>query len=105
MAYRKLHPYQAEKQRYRKLQSKYGLTKEMFETMLVRQNNCCVICKKSEPGGRGMWHVDHSHLTGKIRGLLCAKCNQGLGYFNDSKALLDAASAYLALSGSADSQK
>lgn len=58
--------------------------------MLVAQGGQCANggCKATVPGGRGTWHVDHDHLTGKVRALLCNACNtalalQGDGYDND----------------------
>jgi len=59
----------------------FGLSEEQYEQMLVNQNNQCAICKK-EIGWEAA--VDHCHTTDKIRGLLCRKCNLGLGGFKDS---------------------
>lgn len=64
--------------------------------MLVRQGSACAACRTSDWGGKdGKPHVDHDHATGKIRGLLCANCNTGLGMFGDDPARLRAAAAYL----------
>jgi Recombination endonuclease VII len=57
----------------------------MYDKMLVEQNGVCKICKKSETATHGftkmvhMLSVDHNHITGEIRGLLCGACNRGLG--------------------------
>lgn len=75
--------------------SKYGLTTEAFDAMLDEQEGRCAICRTGEPGGRGEWHVDHCHETGENRGLLCAFCNPGIGYFRDDPELLRAAINYL----------
>lgn len=73
----------------------YGITKQMFESLLEKQNHKCAICKAQSPGGRGDWHVDHCHTTGKIRGLLCHHCNTGLGLFMDDITTLQQAIKYL----------
>lgn len=75
----------------------YGITKNDFETLLAKQNNCCAIC------GRGFdWsskkltpHIDHCHVTKRVRGLLCDWCNKGLGNFEDDAAALQKAAIYL----------
>ena len=74
---------------------KYGLTPEAIDAMLLVQEGRCAICPSDKPGGQGDWHVDHCHETGRIRGLLCQKCNQGLGLFRDKPALLRAAATYV----------
>lgn len=77
----------------------HGLTRAKFNEILALQNGSCKICKAHVPGGGGTWKVDHDHATGKVRGLLCHKCNVGLGLFNDSPSLLKAAARYLQNSG------
>jgi hypothetical protein len=69
-----------EKQKIRHLQSKYGLTYEMYEAMVVAQEGKCKLCGNvpAESSRRGL-HVDHSHVTGKVRALLCFSCNTILG--------------------------
>ena len=52
-------------------------------------------CTSVEPGGNGDWHLDHSHLTKKFRGLLCHNHNNGLGRFHDSIEELQDAIVYL----------
>lgn len=73
----------------------YDLTIEEYDSMAERQNDRCAICLTDKPGGQGRWHIDHSHETGKVRGLLCTRCNSGLGYFRDNRANLERANAYL----------
>jgi hypothetical protein len=79
----------------------YGITIQDYERMLREQNKVCAICKSKE---RIFSHVskkpqrlsvDHDHGTGKVRGLLCSRCNKALGLFFDDTALLTAATAYL----------
>lgn len=74
---------------------KYGLSKERFEALLTAQNASCAICKSTDPYGKGNFHVDHSHTTGEVRGLLCHHCNIGLGNFRDNPAFLQSAIGYL----------
>ena len=60
------------------------------------QNGCCAICKGEEPSDfKGRLSIDHDHSSGKIRGLLCMKCNSGLGMFNDDEDILLNAIKYL----------
>jgi predicted nucleic acid-binding Zn ribbon protein len=72
----------------------YGITAEEFEARLVSQDGKCAICRTDTWTGKGP-HVDHSHETGVVRGILCHKCNLGLGKFNDDPDLLRAAISYL----------
>ncbi len=62
----------------RKLQEKYGLTEADYNSMLISQNGVCGICG-ADSTPRKHLDVDHSHVSGKVRGLLCRACNQGLG--------------------------
>lgn len=62
--------------------------------MLVTQMTCCAICRCTLLGGKAT-HVDHDHYTGAVRGLLCSRCNRGLGFFCDDPRLLARAIAYL----------
>jgi hypothetical protein len=77
------------------LRSKYGITSADREHMLSEQGFSCAICKDDAPGGSGTWHVDHCHATGVVRGLLCTRCNTGLGQFRDNTEFLSNAIAYL----------
>lgn len=73
-----------------------GITEEEYYQMKEAQGGKCAICPSETPWARSnTWHVDHCHETGKVRGLLCANCNRGLGYFRDNTDLLREAIAYL----------
>jgi len=82
--------------------SKYGLTTDDYIQMELDRNGLCDICKKPEPYRKRL-SVDHDHSCcpgsescGKcIRGLLCTRCNQALGMFDDSVDRLKRAIAYL----------
>lgn len=60
------------------LLKKYGMSITEYETQLKKQNGVCSICNRTNKDGRKL-SIDHNHLTGQIRGLLCGKCNMGLG--------------------------
>jgi hypothetical protein len=77
------------------LMRRFGLTREDYLKILDQQNGRCACCGTLEPGGRGSFHVDHNHVTGEIRGLLCRRCNNAIGQFEDSAELLKAAIDYL----------
>ena len=74
-------------QRERDYKRKYGITIEEYEQMLELQGGTCALCPKTSPGGRHAqqhWCVDHDHVTGKVRELLCNDCNMVLGIIKDS---------------------
>lgn len=75
----------------------YGLTQADWDNLLRSQGNRCAICRAEEPGLRGeSWHIDHDHVTGKVRGVLCGRCNLGIGQLQDDPAILFAAARYVA---------
>lgn len=76
--------------------SKYGITFNDYESILFNQNNSCKICLTTKPGSRiNRFHVDHCHITGIVRGLLCENCNVALGKFKDNPEFLRKAASYL----------
>ena len=81
-------------QRVWRMKSLFGLTVEQYDYMYRRQNGLCAICSGVNLDGRRL-HVDHNHATGKIRGLLCYRCNSALGYSKDSIEILHKAADYL----------
>jgi hypothetical protein len=81
--------------RARILLTKYGLTHDQYEALCSAQGGRCAICRTDTPRGRGGWAIDHDHQAGKVRGLLCTKCNTGVGLFDDDPARLRAAIKYL----------
>jgi hypothetical protein len=78
-----------------KLKKNYGITLAQYNEMLTNQNNSCLICNTNQNELSKKLVVDHDHLTGKVRGLLCDKCNRGLGHFNDNIETLIQAIKYL----------
>lgn len=77
----------------RMLRRRYGITLESYEYLLKQQQGKCAICEDDD-NGRAL-AVDHDHNTGKVRGLLCTNCNNGLGRFKDNPERLRAATLYL----------
>lgn len=61
----------------------YGITVSEFDLLLAAQGRRCACCKSSEPKGNN-WCVDHDHVTGKLRGILCVTCNTGIGGLGDN---------------------
>lgn len=84
--------------RAKDLRIKYGLTPQRYDAMLVAQNNCCAICGKTPFENGKRLTIDHCHITKKVRGLLCYRCNTGLASFHDDASLLWTAYQYLAKS-------
>lgn len=66
-----------------KLRREYGITPDDYDRMFAEQNGLCAICEEGIDTGRLC--VDHSHITGKVRGLLCRNCNLKLQIFEDNK--------------------
>jgi hypothetical protein len=94
--WRKLHSNIDKEQRLRHEMTRlYGMSANDFEDLLKTQNNVCAICGDSASGFKQRLSVDHDHLTGQLRGLLCHYCNMGLGSFRDSPDRLLAAIDYL----------
>lgn len=77
------------------LKLRYGVTEQEVARMIAEQGGVCAICLRGEAK-----HVDHSHLTGLVRRILCFKCNGGLGQFHDDPQVLRLAADYLELRGS-----
>lgn len=73
------------------LKQTYGMSIEEFEDMVVAQQGRCAICDRTADP----LHIDHDHTSGKVRGLLCRPCNQGLGLFRDNPQFLLSAAKYL----------
>lgn len=93
----------AEGEHARKLivKRKYGLNPKEYINLINNQGNLCAICFQEEPkqkiktNRRRSLSVDHCHSTGKVRGLLCSKCNLGIGSFEDDLNRLHNAILYL----------
>jgi SNF2 family DNA or RNA helicase len=76
----------------------YGITLEEYNRRLEEQNFKCALClREHDPDGshHDRLDVDHDHATDKVRGLLCQKCNKGIGLLGDSPEILQKAIEYL----------
>lgn len=80
--------------RFNTIKRTYNLNKEEFLEKFKSQNGCCEICNKKFQKQRDI-RIDHSHTTGKIRGLLCNKCNVCLGIHDENIDLLMSVINYL----------
>jgi|SRR5208282_2186452 len=84
-------------QRTNQLRTLYGLTVEQYESMLATQSGLCAICGSEKPDKRNRrMFVDHSHVSGKVRALLCAVCNFRVGFIESTPTWVDAVESYLA---------
>jgi len=84
---------QAPDYHHRRRARKYGLTVQQLDELLEDAGGVCMIC--SQPAHMYLV-VDHCHTSGVVRGILCEKCNQGLGMFKDNPEYLQNAITYLA---------
>lgn len=75
----------------------YGLDEYSYQQLYSSQKGLCAICHKP-PKGKGKYavlHIDHCHETGKVRGLLCMKCNLAIGHLRNSPRIIDSSIKYL----------
>ncbi len=81
------------------LKYKYGIGFAEYDAMHAAQGGKCAICKAASTNGRGkkpsLFHVDHCHATGKVRGLLCNMCNRMIGLGKDDPTVLRAGADYV----------
>lgn len=84
--------------------TKYGITREDYDELLIKQGNACAICRRGDPAmGKEFFCIDHDHSCcsgnkscGKcVRGLLCIPCNLGIGNLQDSISIIKLAAEYL----------
>jgi hypothetical protein len=80
-----------QKNNYKK---RYGLSVEQKQELINKQDSKCAICTNDLKDTHDVC-VDHNHVTGAIRGILCRKCNLGIGHLNDSIEILKSAQKYL----------
>lgn len=73
---------------------KYNITQEDYNNLKIEQNYKCKVCL-GLPDGQGDLQIDHCHVTGEVRGLLCFSCNAALGLLKDDVRILENAIQYL----------
>ena len=89
-SHRRYHRKRRVEDRAYQLKKRYNLSVDDYNKMLEKQNGKCFICNKIIK-----LYIDHNHKTGNVRGLLCQRCNTGLGQFDDNPLLLLNAIRYL----------
>lgn len=77
------------------LKSRYGVSIEEYNIMLIEQNESCEICGKHMSNFKRNLHVDHNHTTKQVRGLLCVNCNIIIGNSFEDKNILTKVIEYL----------
>lgn len=79
------------------LRRRFGMTVADYNSILTAQDGKCAICGKLASSAKRRFALDHDHSTGKVRGLLCFRCNYGIGWFQEDPARLSRASEYLSV--------
>lgn len=75
-------------------QYRYGLSAEQYFELYQKQGGKCRICGCELPDGEYL-HVDHNKRSGEVRGLLCSKCNKGIGLFKENPSVMNRAIEYI----------
>ena len=74
----------------------YGITMAQYRALWLSQKGVCAICRKPERTARNrLLTIDHDHVSGQVRGLLCSQCNQAIGLLGDSPKIIEAAALYV----------
>lgn len=82
-------------QRKARYMYQFGMTIEDYDTLLEKQGGVCAVCKGEQSPPERRFCIDHCHLSGNVRGLLCFSCNVAIGHFRDSEDLMLSAIKYL----------
>lgn len=93
--YREAYPKSKEDKKYESIKYLYGLSKKEYDLLYISQSGKCLICGISESESYKPLGIDHNHRTGKIRGLLCNRCNTVLGMVDDNIDILVKSIEYL----------
>jgi hypothetical protein len=84
-----------QKRRAYQLRKLYNMTIEQYDQILADQRGLCAICGTDKAGRGRLFYVDHDHVTGRVRGLVCNSCNRALGLFKDNLDILRSAVTYM----------
>lgn len=84
----------APKKRELNLMSKYGITLEEYDRMFTAQDGVCAVCRREDRRRKNL-SVDHDHVSGRVRGLLCMDCNVALGLLEDDHGRIVRLAAYM----------
>jgi hypothetical protein len=78
------------------VQRNYGISRDEYRAVWFRQDGLCAVCRQPESTKRNtLLSVDHDHVTGHFRGLLCSHCNRGIGLLQDDPKVIEAAARYV----------
>jgi len=88
------HPKHKVRRRANTLLIKYGIDTKQFDAIFESQNKTCAICRDENKTKRS-FHVDHDHKTGRVRGILCYRCNLTIGFAREKISILEGTIAYL----------
>lgn len=86
-------PIQRYNEKVKKVRYRYGIEMSELSDLLDQQKGVCAIC--GIDFGTDVYHIDHCHTTGRVRGLLCSNCNTGIGLLQEDKEIFKAAINYL----------
>lgn len=92
---KKSDPTYPRKKREAWVKATHGITLQQYEEKLLAQGSACGICKTPLISSGPLTHLDHCHITNKLRDFLCTNCNRGLGHFKDNEQHLGEAMKYL----------
>jgi hypothetical protein len=79
------------------LRRKFGMSLEDYDELVEKQGGVCAVCGYPPDEGKS-FHIDHDHDSGRIRGLLCSRCNHAIGLLRDDPEVIESALTYLAAS-------
>lgn len=88
------HAANPERRRFQRLKDRLGMSQQEYEVLFDSQGGACAICKNLNWNGKTP-NVDHDHITGKIRGILCHNCNTALGRIMDDPKIAQAMGDYI----------